>query len=147
MHNLHYFIKRHEGLRLKPYKDTVGKWTVFYGRNISDVPCSTDELLALFIDGATQHTATLFLKKDIKVAELAIKGHFLCFDAFSENRKIALVSIMFNLGERRFSGFKKMIKAIIHDRWATAHDELLDSKRARQLPRRSKEEAEMLRDG
>ena len=30
-------IKRHEGFRSKPYKDTVGKTTIGYGRNLDDV--------------------------------------------------------------------------------------------------------------
>ena len=36
-------LERHEGLRLKPYRDTVGKLTVGYGRNLEDVGISRDE--------------------------------------------------------------------------------------------------------
>ena len=36
-------LERHEGLRLKPYRDTVGKLTVGYGRNLDDRGISEDE--------------------------------------------------------------------------------------------------------
>jgi len=40
----------HEGRRLKPYKDTVGKWTVGIGRNFNDVPFTIRELVDLLQD-------------------------------------------------------------------------------------------------
>ncbi len=142
------FIKRSEGLRLKPYKDIVGKWTVFYGRNLEAVATTSEEILALFFHGNTVSVAELFLKNDIKRAEEDCRVIFLQeFEGFDAPRKIALTSVMFNLGLRRFRSFKKMILAVKARRWDDAHDELLDSLRARQCPGRSKEEAEMLKIG
>ena len=34
----------HEGSRLKPYRDTVGKLTIGIGRNLDDVGLSEDEV-------------------------------------------------------------------------------------------------------
>ena len=36
-------LKEHEGRRLKPYTDTVGKLTIGYGRNLTDVGISDEE--------------------------------------------------------------------------------------------------------
>ena len=36
-------IKKHEGLRLFPYKCSVGKLTIGYGRNIEDTGISKEE--------------------------------------------------------------------------------------------------------
>ena len=36
-------LKRHEGLRLKPYQDTIGKLTIGYGRNLDDRGISKEE--------------------------------------------------------------------------------------------------------
>lgn len=40
-------LERHEGLRLKPYKDTVGKLTIGIGRNLDDKGISRKEAFAL----------------------------------------------------------------------------------------------------
>ena len=46
-------LVRDEGLRLRPYADTVGKTTIGVGRNLTDVGISHDEALALLEKGAT----------------------------------------------------------------------------------------------
>ena len=45
-------IKKHEGLELKPYTDTVGKTTIGIGRNLDDV-------------GITEREAEFLLMNDI----------------------------------------------------------------------------------
>ena len=34
--NIYDQLRRDEGVRFKPYQDTVGKWTIGVGRNLSD---------------------------------------------------------------------------------------------------------------
>ena len=41
-------IKKHEGYRLTPYKDTEGILTVGYGRNLEAVPFSPAEVELMF---------------------------------------------------------------------------------------------------
>ena len=43
--NLTELLKKHEGIRSKPYKDTVGKITIGVGRNLDDVGLSNDEII------------------------------------------------------------------------------------------------------
>ena len=40
-------LTRHEGLRLKPYRDTLGHLTIGVGRNLSEVGISEAEAIAL----------------------------------------------------------------------------------------------------
>jgi len=50
-------IKSHEGYKPSPYKDTVGKWTVGYGRNLEDNPLTPIEVIKLF--GKTKFNSTI----------------------------------------------------------------------------------------
>ena len=38
---------KHEGIKFKPYKDTVGKWTIGVGRNLDDKGISITEAMFL----------------------------------------------------------------------------------------------------
>ena len=49
-------VAGHEGCKLKPYLDTVGKTTIGYGRNLDDV-------------GITQAEAKAMLETDLRIAE------------------------------------------------------------------------------
>ena len=141
------FIKKHEGLRLEVYKCTAGKRTVFYGRNIDNTPFMPDEIVALIEDGPTECTAELCLQNDIEWATCALNQIFADWDCFSDNRKTALTSVMFNLGRNRFMQFKRMIAAIQNNDWIGAGVELMSSKRGEQLKNRTAEEMDLLVQG
>lgn len=164
MTTLTHFIQRHEGFRFLPYLDTVGKWTVFYGRNLDDVPCSGDEVKALFkvlktaletaddqqkeqIEKELLEVGELFLTNDLGMAKGGCQRIFHDFDIYTVNRQIALISVLFNIGYNKFLGFRKMIAAIRKRDWKQASIELKDSRRHKQVPNRSEEEASMLEIG
>jgi len=128
------FLKKVEGLKLKPYKDTKGKLTIGYGRNLDDV-------------GITESEAKFMLMNDV---HLIIKKliDFFGLDFWSslpENVRVVLVSMVYNLGFDGFLGFKKFIEAIKHKNYQKAIYELQNSKRAKQLPSRTQKEVELLR--
>ena len=131
---LHDLLLKHEGLRLFPYTDTVGKLTIGIGRNLSDRGISNSEAEILF-------------ENDVRLAELGLKSAFYNYDSFSENRKNALTDMVFNMGLSRFYGFKKMITATRSGDWARAADEMLDSLWANQVGNRATELANMVRNG
>lgn len=135
MSDLKELIKKHEGLRLKPYRCSAGKLTIGYGRNLDDV-------------GITEYEAEIMLDRDIAQAK---QNLFVVFGdlikSFSKNRYNALVDMMFNLGLPRFRGFKKMIKAIQKGDWDAASREAIDSKWADQVKLRAIENAMFLKEG
>ena len=142
------FLKQHEGYSKEPYKCTAGFKTIFYGRNYETMGFSVDELdliLSNLKDNeVTKQIAEITLKHDIEWAYASLKHIFASFDEFSDRRKTALVSVMFNLGVQKFKGFKKMIAAIQNDDWIEAGLQLQDSKRHEQITNRSEEESQML---
>ena len=60
METLRERIIRHEGLRLKPYRDTMGNWTIGYGRNLDE-------------RGITEEEAKIMLDYDIDISARAFQ--------------------------------------------------------------------------
>ena len=116
-------IKQHEGLRLKPYLDTVNKTTIGYGRNLD-------------ANGITQEEAEIMLRHDVMLAE-AEAGRFSWYRKLDDRRKGVIVEMIFNLGLPGVLKFKNMIQAIQDDDYKKASNEMLDSKWATQVKGRA----------
>ena len=58
-------LKVHEGLRLKPYKDTVGKWTIGIGRNLEDKGITEQEALFKKKENGTRHVVLYLNPKKV----------------------------------------------------------------------------------
>lgn len=124
---------RHEGLRLFPYVDSVGKTTIGAGRNLTD-------------NGITNHEAMLLLDHDLDEAMFDCDT-FRWFRFLDPVRQRAVVDLRFNVGPSRFRGFRKMIAALEVGNFDVAVAEMLDSKWARQVGRRADELAVMVATG
>lgn len=126
-------IKKHEGLRLQPYKCTAGKLTIGYGRNIED-------------NGISVYEAEVMLENDIqKCYALCIKLPF--WNNLNEVRQSVILDMCYNLGFTRLQGFKKMFKALEVQDYKSAAKEMLDSKWARDVKSRATELAELMTCG
>ena len=123
-----------EGLRLKPYSCTEGKITIGIGRNLDD-------------RGITEAEAYYLCDNDLKEAIPAASDLILDFDNLSDNRKIALVSMVFQMGAHGASKFKNMILAIDVGDFDQAANEMLDSRWAKQTPERANKLSNMMRKG
>ncbi len=129
------WIKEHEGLRLKPYRDTVGKLTIGYGRNLEDVGLSPEE-------------AEVLLRNDLLRCEAELREALGgTYEALSPVRKAVLLDMIYNLGKPRFLGFKRMIAALKAGDFSRAAGEMLDSRWAAQVGRRAQFLAEKMREG
>lgn len=126
-------LERHEGLRLKPYHDTVGKLTIGYGRNLEDVGISRDE-------------ADFMLDNDIDQVERQLETVDEYRDLDSV-RQAVIANMAFNLGFAGLMGFKNMWAAIGRRDWESASEEMLNSKWARQVGVRAVELSEIMRTG
>jgi lysozyme len=115
----HEQIRRDEGARKKPYKDTVGKWTVGIGRNLDDVGLNDEEIDFLFAND---------LDRAVDEARRMVP----VFDVLSETRKAVLVNMAFNLGGK-LAGFQKFLAAVGEGRYVEAAREMLDSVWAQQV--------------
>ena len=131
--NVKEWIKHHEGLNLRLYKDTVNKTTIGYGRNIQD-------------NGISQSEADFMFENDFNRCEHDLKSYS-WYLVQPQNVKDALMNMCFNLGINRLLGFKKMILALIDKDYTKAAIEALDSKWAKQVGQRAKDIALMMRQG
>lgn len=133
MDKLTSLIAKHEGLRLDPYKDSVGVWTVGYGHNCQDKPISND-------------IAEHLLEDDVRDSIHDCQT-FNWFGGLDEVRSAIVVNMCFNLGLSRFSRFKKTIGYIEIGEYDMAADEMLRSLWAEQVGSRAKELSEMMATG
>ncbi len=134
MTRLHKMLIRHEGLRLKPYRDTVGKLTIGVGRNLDDV-------------GITREETLILLDNDIAKVRREVNRTFPWFSHLNPVRKDVVLNMVFNIGLPRFRQFKRTIAAIRAKDWEEAAKEMLDSRWARQVGRRGRELAAMMKNG
>lgn len=135
-------FKFEEGYKLCAYKDTLGYWTIGIGFLLSKDPkanfkgvCWTD----------AQIQAELQKRFDIAVA--GAKRIFKDFDTYSDNVQLALVDMVYQMGEAGLRTFTNSIKMIEARRWNDAADNLLKSKWAKQTPNRAKRTTDKIRKG
>lgn len=124
----------HEGLRLKPYADTVGKLTIGVGRNLDDAGIST-------------HEAMILLEHDIEAVEHDLDQRLPWWRGLTEARQLVLADMCFNLGIARLQGFRNTLAAIQAGDYESAADGMLASKWAEQVGKRAHRLAKMMRDG
>ncbi len=127
-------LVRDEGMRLKPYTDTVGKVTIGVGRNLDDVGISEAEALAM-------------LDADIDRSMADLDRTLPWLFERPEPVQRALVNMCFNLGWPRLSGFRNMLAALEAGDYDRAAAEALDSRWARQVGARAERIAALFREG
>ena len=123
-----------EGLRLKPYLDTVGKLTIGYGRNLDDV-------------GISKLEAEVLLDHDIASAEIECRKTFVWFPDLNDARQRVLVDMAFNMGLTKLLTFRRMLAAVAERDYAGAAEQMLASKWAAQVKGRAVRLAQVMRDG
>lgn len=127
-------LMRDESVRLKPYQDTVGKWTIGVGRNLTD-------------NGITTAEAEYMLGNDVYKARQDLLAACPWCDKFDDARFGALINITFNVGIGSLLQFRKALAACQVGDWETAATEFLDSKWAEQVGARAQRLALQLRTG
>ena len=125
-------IKKHEGYRDTIYKDSLGFSTIGYGHLV----LQTDR----YEKGVT------YRKKDLEKvfdtdfntaksnANQLIKGL-----PIHHHAKCVIIEMVFQLGIGGVSKFKKMWKALKQNNYQIASEEMLDSRWAKQTPKRAEE--------
>lgn len=128
-------LVRHEGLRLKPYVDTVGKLTIGVGRNLDDVGIFTEEAMYMLTGDITRATRGLVTRYP----------HW--FPALDPVRQAVVVNMGFNLGLSRLARFVRTLGSIERGEYARAADEMLESTWARQVGARARELSDQMKTG
>ena len=153
------FVESLEGIRLKPYYDKYGYWTIGVGHNLTTNPLKNyikrqfwppededdpvisdaEALKRMKKDGLTKQQCYYILNDDLVEVDQSLYNKFPRYlGCDSDIRKMALLYLGFNLGIRGILGFKKFIPAFAKKKYDIAADELMNSLWYKQVPRAAK---------
>ena len=145
--NLKDMIRRHEGLRLKPYPCSENHLTIGYGWNLeNDLPLDIASYLRVTGE-ITRAQAERLLNIAIDTATRQAWEIFPQFGGFTDRRQMALIDFIFNVGAGGALKFKRAMAAIYSGKWGKAADEFQDSKWFSQVGGRGPEIVGMIREG
>jgi GH24 family phage-related lysozyme (muramidase) len=126
-----------ESFETHAYKDHKGNWTIGVGHLLGK-----DSLLHAKRVW-TQEQVMIRFMTDMNSSIYHVRKQIKVFDQLSPARQRVLVSMMFNMGPHRFSGFVNTIAAIHKFDYHEAYIEMLDSKWANyDVPNRAKRTAD-----
>ena len=138
--NLLNQLRRHEGLRLKPYHCSENFLSLGYGRNLDT-------------NGISEAEAEFMLMNDLVACESELKDEG-WYNQLDEVRRAVVLNMAFNLGKPKLMQFKKFIGALSDDDYETASKEMVTgsdgvspSKWASQVGKRAYELADQMRTG
>lgn len=121
-------LKEEEGFRGDVYKDVLGWDTVGYGTKLP----------------LTQEEAEWLLKGRLQNMYWEACRRWDWLEEAPEQVQEVIADMVYNMGVGGVAGFKKMLGCMECGDWKGAIEELLDSRYARQLFRRSRRNAEKL---
>lgn len=136
----------HEGLRLKSYKCTAGKWTIGVGRNFEDNPFTPAELMMLGVDAQiveaalsgtplyiTRQQAFGLLKNDIENCIDGLTRALPWFVLLDPIRQRVFIDMAFNMGIVGLLKFKNTLEAARVGDWLKVRRGMLSSRWAKQV--------------
>jgi lysozyme len=127
-------LRLHEGIKYKPYKDTVGKLTIGVGRNLDDVGLSDEEV-------------DFLLTNDIKRAQDALNKNCPWWEQMSPVRQKVLLDMCFNMGIKGLLSFRNTLAAMQRGDYAAAAMGMRNSLWAKQVGKRAERLATMMETG
>jgi len=127
-------LKRHEGIKLKPYKCTANRLTIGVGRNLQDVGISEEE-------------AEYLLQNDIAEARHQLLTAFPWMSDFNDARISAMINFTFNVGIGTVKKFEKALAALKEKNYDEAANQMMKSVWAIQVKGRAVEVTEQIRSG
>ncbi len=128
-------IRKHEGYREYPYKDSKGLWTVGIGHLIHydqlDIPeGSTVSFVLGMLCNLSQHLT--WFESDFQKAVVGAQAYVGAgWEGLTPARKAVLTEMAFQMGAAGLAGFVKARTHIVAGRWAEAAKEMRDSRWAR----------------
>lgn len=121
-------LLRDEGIRLEPYKDHLGFWTVGVGHVIDRRKGGSLPVWVKPSFPLDEAEAKQLLRADIRQKEIGLDGALPWWRGLSDVRKAVLVSMAFQMGVGGVLQFKNTLKAVQEGRWADAAKGMRDSR-------------------
>lgn len=132
---LHHRLIDDEGFKVKPYRCSANRLTIGVGHNLEAEGLCREAILA---------------QLEFDIAKARKNARDVCqgfFDDLSGPRQDVLTCMAFQLGRDGLAGFAKMLQAIEAKRYATAADQMMRSRWAKQTFARAKRLATMMETG
>lgn len=126
-------IIKHEDFKTFPYKDTVGHISIGVGYDLTARGLPMSYLNQLCEEDIQYHYDEL--------------SKYLWFQILNEPRKMIIIDMAYNLGQKGLLGFTEMIKALSKKDYETAAKEILNSKWATQVGNRAQEAHDVILNG
>lgn len=141
-------LKIHEGLRLSPYRDTVGKLTIGYGHNLEAKPLYWLKTTVPI----PKKVAELILDMDVDDALHSLDVYIPWWRQLDDVREQVLAEMAFNMGvddnpKNGLDSFTNTLRAIREGRWEDAKEGMIHSKWAGQVHSRALDLANMMLTG
>ena len=147
-------VAKHEGVVLEPYRDILGISTIGIGRNLEDGGITDAELeyIGKTLEdilkvGLTREEAYYLCRNDISNVEKELLERKPVVNQLDHVRQMVCVDMGFNMGVPRLMKFVKMWGAIEVGDFYEASEQMLDSRWAKQVGKRSEHLAQMMRAG
>ena len=123
-------LKIDEGVEYRVYNDHLGYKTLGIGHLVVPGDLEYDAPVGTHV---SEDRVNEIFDKDVITYIDETKKVFGNLEGMPEEAQQVLVNMCFNMGAPRLSQFKKFIKAIHDEDWATASTEALDSRWAKQV--------------
>lgn len=128
---------RDEGLKLKPYRDTMGHLTIGVGHLISP---------GERFSSITHYEAMELLDQDITIAMRRLNNIFPAWRELDDVRQRAMINLTFNLGYK-LGDFRRFLHAAKSGDWDKAADALIQSRWYKQVRLRGPRIVHAIRTG
>jgi lysozyme len=137
---------KEEGLRLHPYQDHLGYWTIGVGHLID---CRKGGFLPPGINcfPISEQLARQILVDDIHKVHTPLSMELSFWNDLSDVRKVCLISMAFQMGFVGLMGFRNMLADMEAGQWGSAANEALNSDWANQTSSRAKRIALAIKSG
>jgi lysozyme len=135
-------LRRDEGVRYSPYKDTKGVLTVGVGHNLAAHPLPAGWKYPL-----NDIQVNSLLDDDLESVFHDLDADLPWWTDLSDVRQRALANFVFQLGINKALGFTKSLPLIRQGKYTAAADNMLLSDWAKQTPNRAKRVTQMIRTG
>jgi lysozyme len=130
-------IEEHEGFRDHAYQDSLGHWTIGYGRLIDKRKGG----------GISREEARTLLLHDLQTVFAGLDAKLPWWRELDAIRRRVLVDMAFNLGVGGLTKFRATLAAVREGCWDEAAKGMLHSRWAGQVGRRARRLAAMMRTG
>ena len=118
-------LMRDEGFRARPYRDSLGHWSVGFGWSLETGPPLSEE------------TARIILNEHVGMIVADLHSRLPWTKQLSQPRFGILVNMAFNLGIHGLMSFRRMLAALQIEDYQTVANEMLDSRWNRQVGARA----------